>query len=518
MSDNGVSRVSAGGAPALTLRDLSKTFEGQAALRQASLELQSGEIHALLGQNGSGKSTLIKILAGYHHPDPGSDAFLFGAKVELGPHMAHESRARLRFIHQDLGLIDSLSVADNMSLVGTYPGRGWLSDRAHVRWAQAILDSYDVDVDAAAAVGELGLAARTLVAVVRAVHFGPETDSILVLDEPTAALAESDKLLLFNLLRHVRERGQTVLYVTHLLQEVFELADRVTILRNGAVVAARPVEGLDHDALVELILGRKLDALYPVHEEHPGAPVLEVEHLCGGNLRDLSLSVRAGEIVGVVGLVGSGVEDVPHLLFGSRKRDGGAVRVSGRDVPRDSASAAIKAGIAFSPGERKRLALVQDWSVRENITLPRIDGRGPFKWLSARHEGRDVAPYMRSYAVDPPDPEKRVATLSGGNQQKVVIARWMRRGADVFLLEEPTAGVDVGAKRAIYDALLQAAASGSAIVLSTSDFDEAASMCDRVLVLRGGALGASVPRAEASSDRLLSEAITTSAGKDSVDV
>lgn len=517
MSDTTSSGVSAGGKPALILRDLSKTFEGQPALRQVSLALQSGEIHALLGQNGSGKSTLIKILAGYHHPDPGSDASLFGARIELGPHMAHESRAHLRFIHQDLGLIDNLSVAENLWLVGTYPRRFWLSDRAHVRWAQAILDSYGVTVDATVTVGELGLAARTLVAVVRAVHFAPATDSILVLDEPTAALAEADKLLLFDLLRQVRNRGQTVLYVTHLLQEVFELADRVTILRNGGVVAARPVAGLDHDSLVELILGRKLEALYPEHEDSPGAAVLEVEHLRGGNLRDLSLSVRAGEIVGVVGLAGSGVDEVPHLIFGSRKRDGGAVRVSGHDVPRDSASAAIKAGIAFSPGERKRLALLQDWSVRENITLPRIDGRGAFKWLSARMEGRDVAPYMRFYAVEPADPERRVATLSGGNQQKVVIARWMRRGARVFLLQEPTAGVDVGAKRAIYDALIQAAASGSAILLSTSDFDEAASMCDRVLVLRGGMLGASVSRAEASSDRLLGEAIATSVGKDSID-
>jgi ribose transport system ATP-binding protein len=508
MSPSGIDKPQ----PVLRVSGLSKTFQGQQALRQVALELQPGEIHCLLGQNGSGKSTLIKILAGYHAPDPGSHATIFGSDVELGSHSPAE--AGLRFIHQDLGLIDELSVADNMSLVGTYPGRFWLSDRAHVRSAQAILDSYDVEVDASAMVGSLGVAARTLVAIVRALHFGPSTDSILVLDEPTAALAESDKRHLFDLLRAVRARGQSVLYVTHLLQEVFELADRVTILRNGAMVATQPVAGLDHESLIELILGRKLDALYPEHEESLGSPVLAVEHVSGGGVRDLSLSVRAGEIVGVVGLMGSGAEDVAHVLFGSRPRETGTVTVDGTEIPRNSPGESIKGGMAFSPGERKRLAIVGDWSIRENMTLPRLAGRGPLKWLSRRAEARDVMPFVREYDVQPPDCEIRLASLSGGNQQKVVIARWMRSGAHVFLLEEPTAGVDVGARRAIYDAIIKAAAEGSAVLLVTSDFDEAASMCDRVLVMRAGELGAVVPRAEASSDRLLGESIATSRTKE----
>jgi ribose transport system ATP-binding protein len=304
------------------------------------------------------------------------------------------------------------------------------------------------------------------------------------------------------------------LYVTHLLQEVFELADRVTILRNGAMVATQPVAGLDHESLIELILGRKLDALYPEHEESLGSPGLAVEHVSGGGVRDLSLSVRAGEIVGVVGLMGSGAEDVAHVLFGSRPRETGTVTVDGTEIPRNSPAESIKGGMAFSPGERKRLAIVGDWSIRENMTLPRLAGRGPLKWLSRRAEARDVMPFVREYDVQPPDCEIRLASLSGGNQQKVVIARWMRSGAHVFLLEEPTAGVDVGARRAIYDAIIKAAAEGSAVLLVTSDFDEAASMCDRVLVMRAGELGAVVPRAEASSDRLLGESIATSRTKE----
>lgn len=517
VSEISVLSVGAGHEPALTLSGLSKTFQGQQALRAVDLRLERGEIHALLGQNGSGKSTLIKILAGYHTPDPGSAGSLFGDPLDLGSRLAQHGD-QLRFIHQDLGLIDAFSVAENLSLLGDYPRRRWVSDRGLVKWAQEILDTYGVEVDASTPVSELGLASRTLIAVVRAVHFGSATNSILILDEPTAALADSDKHLLFDLLRQVSDRGQSVLYVTHLLQEVFELGDRVTILRNGSVVAARPVEGLNHESLVELILGRKLDALYPENEESPGVAVLKVEGLQGANVQDLSLTVRAGEIVGIVGLVGSGAESVPHLVFGSQHRDAGTVAVAGTAIAPDSPSAAIKAGMAFSPGERKRLALLGDWSIRENITLPRIRGRGPLKWLSARFERSDVDAYMTSYDVVPADSEVRVASLSGGNQQKVVIARWMRSGAAVFVLEEPTAGVDVGAKRAIYDALLEAAAAGSAILISTSDFDEAASLCDRVLVMRNGVVGAIVPRAEATSDRLLMEAITMTAEKEHLDV
>lgn len=302
-----------GPSPVLTLSGLSKTFQGQQALRNVSLELQRGEIHCLLGQNGSGKSTLIKALAGYHSPDPGCQATIFGEPVELGAHSP--SAAGLRFIHQDLGLLDSLSVADNMSLAGGYAGRFWISDRRHIREAQAILDSYGVEVKASAMVAEIGVAARTLVAIVRALHYAP-SESILVLDEPTAALAESDKRRLFELLHAVRARGQTVLYVTHHLQEVFELADRVTVLRNGRAITTCSVADLTPDSLVELIVGRKLGALYPEHDESQGAVVLEVEHLSGRSVRDLSLSVHEGEIVGIVGLMGGGAEDVPHLLFG----------------------------------------------------------------------------------------------------------------------------------------------------------------------------------------------------------
>lgn len=490
----------------LALKGITKAFQGQYALQDVDLEVTAGEIHCLLGQNGSGKSTLIKILAGYHTPHAGARGHVFGHEVDLGsPSSVHA--LGVRFIHQDLGLIDALTVAENLSLGEVSTSRFWLSDRREIRTAQAVLDSYGIDIDASAAVASLGVAQRTMVAIARALHYGMREQGILVLDEPTAALTAADKDLLFRLIRSVRDRGCTILYVTHRLQEVFDLADRVTVLRGGRRVDTRRVDDLDHDSLIELILGRPLGAVFPDHDQSAGVSVLEVENLAGGHLRDLSMKVRAGEIVGLVGLTGSGTEDVPHLLFGSRRSEGGAVRIDGDVVRIGSPASAIRHGIAFAPGERKRLGGMIDWNVRENLTLPRMKTLGPLKWLSRRHEVRDAKPYIEAYDVRPATTESVFGTLSGGNQQKVVIARWMRCGARVFLLEEPTAGVDVGARRGIYDAINQAAAQGSAIVLVTSDFEEAAAVCDRVLVLRDGVLGANLSRDELSVDRILGEAI-----------
>ena len=305
------------------------------------MEVLAGEIHCLLGQNGSGKSTLIKILAGYHTPHAGARASVFGQELELGS-AASVHALGVRFIHQDLGLIDSLTVAENLRLGETYASRLWLSDRREVRTAQEILDSYGIEIDASAAVASLGVAQRTMVAIARALHHGPSSKGILVLDEPTAALTAADKDLLFRLIRAVRDRGCTVIYVTHRLQEVFDLADRVTVLRGGQRVATRSVAELDYDSLIELILGRPLDAVYPEHHQHVGAGVLDVENLAGGHLDDLSFSVRAGEIVGIIGLTGSGAEDVPHLDLrisiprarcGPHRRARGAFRIAFRGHP-----------------------------------------------------------------------------------------------------------------------------------------------------------------------------------------
>ncbi|WP_408899943.1 sugar ABC transporter ATP-binding protein (plasmid) [Nocardioides sp. R1-1] len=492
----------------LVLEGLTKTFQGQRALSEVSLELRAGEIHCLLGQNGSGKSTLIKILAGYHSPDHGS-ALIDGRPMDLGsPAEAHSHG--LRFIHQDLALIDSLSVVDNLALGESYGGRYWLSDRRERRIAQDIFAEYGVDIQVGRPLGALGSASQAMTAIVRALHHGDAARGILVLDEPTASLSEPDKEHLFELLRAVKARGGTMLYVTHRLHEVFELADRVTVLRDGRNVATREVGELNPDSLIELILGRPMDAVYP-EPPHPGSDrVLEMTDLGGGALTSFSGTVRAGEIVGVVGLAGSGADEIPQLIFGATPRRAGEIRLNGKPIAPGSPWEAIRSGIALVPADRKRLGVIADWTLRENVTLPKVRGRGPLRWLSRRREAGDVASYMTQCEVKPNDPEATISSLSGGNQQKIMIARWLRAGAKVLLLQEPTAGVDVGSRSAIYRHLNQAASEGASVLITTTDLEEACAVCDRVYVVRGGRLGAELDASQLTPDTLLGEVLRPS--------
>ena len=489
----------------LVLEGLTKTFQGQRALDGVSFDLRAGEIHCLLGQNGSGKSTLIKLLAGYHSPDSGS-ALIDGEPIELGSAQdAHQHG--LRFIHQDLALIDSLSVVDNLALGESYGGRWWLSERKERQRAQEIFTEYGVDIDVGELLVGIRAASQTMTAIVRALHHGDAARGILVLDEPTASLSERDKDHLFGLLRAIKARGGTLLYVTHRLHEVFELADRVTVLRDGRKVATRDVDELDNDSLIELILGRPLAAFYPAPPTPGADTVLEVDGLCGGALKDFSGTVRAGEIVGIVGLAGSGSEEIPHLIFGAQRRSGGEIRLMGEAITPRSPWDGIRSGLAFVPGDRKRLGVIANWTLRENVTLPRVRGRGPLRWLGRRQESADVIPYLTRCEVTPNDPEATISSLSGGNQQKIMIARWLRSGAKALLLEEPTAGVDVGSRSAIYKQLDQAASGGTAVLMTTSDLEEACAVCDRVYVIRGGRVGAELSGGQLTPDTLLGEAL-----------
>jgi ribose transport system ATP-binding protein len=487
----------------LSVTGLTKTFQGQRALDEVGLELRAGEIHCLLGQNGSGKSTLIKVLAGYHSPEAGA-ALVDGQDLELGSAAAAHSRG-LRFIHQDLALIDTLSVYDNLALGNDYTGRFWLSESREKRHAKKIFTKYGVAIDAGAELGQLGAASRTMTAIVRALHHGDATNGILVLDEPTASLSEVEKDHLFAMLRDVKAQGGTMLYVTHRLHEVFELADRVTVLRDGRSVGTREVAELNHDSLVEMILGRSVDSFYPEPPTPGKDAVLEVSGLAGGNVTEFSGSVMANEIVGIVGLDGSGAGDIPQLIFGATPRTAGEIRLDGKSCNPRAPWDAIKKGFAFVPGDRKRLGGVSDWTLRENLTLPKILGKGPLRWLAPKWEGKEVASLLERLEVKPNDTEAGFSSLSGGNQQKIVIARWLRCGARAYLMDEPTAGVDVGAKSAIYKALREVAAGGAGVLMTTSDLEEACAVCDRVYVVHEGRVAAELRGAALTVDNLLGE-------------
>jgi len=469
---------------ALVVRGLSMRFGAQVALDRVGVELHRGEVHALLGQNGSGKSTLIKILAGFHGPEPGAEAEAFGARLALGDAAAAHA-AGLRFVHQDLALVGDRSVTDNLALGSGYAGRRWLRDARERRVAQEVLDRLGIDVDAHRIVKDLSPAQQTMVAVARTMRDGAASARLLVLDEVSAALAEGEMEIVLALVRRLRDQGGTVLFVTHRLEEVFALADRVTVLRDGRDVATSAVDDLSPDDLVELIVGRRIGELYPPPPAPRTERILAVRGLRGAVVRDVDLDVHRGEIVGLAGLTGSGREELPYLLFGAVPWQAGAVELAGRRVAQLSPPEAIRAGLVLVPSDRASQGATASLTLRENVTLPRVPAT-PWGWVRARAEAREAAAWLERLGVTPRDTEKRLATLSGGNQQKVVLARWLRCEPSVLILDEPTQGIDVGSKAAIYEHIAQRARAGVAVLVASTDHEELASICDRVIVLREG--------------------------------
>jgi ribose transport system ATP-binding protein len=504
-------------AALIDIRSLSKSFPGQVALSDVSMQILPGQIHALVGQNGSGKSTLIKILAGYHQPDPGAEVVMRGESVDIG-NLSAPQRAHLHVMHQDLGLVPTLSIMENLALGRGYEtgfaGRiNWGRERTRVK---RLLAEFEVDADPRALVGSLPAAEQSIVALVRALQDWERDDvgergqgldlrSVLVLDEPTASLPRPEVERLFAAVRRVAQRGGGVVFVSHRLDEVFELADYVTVLRDGKVVGSQPLAELDHARLIELIVGRAIDELYASPPEPKSEVALEATDLAGNDLIDLDLIVRRGEVVGVAGLVGSGRDELASLLFGAEPLVRGAVRVNGQTV--SNPRGAVTAGMALVPADRKGEGCIPSHSVRENVMLPRLAPFGRW-WLRRTAERQAAQEWVSKVELRPADPERAIITLSGGNQQKAVLARWLRTEPAVLVLDEPTQGVDVGAKASIYELLASSAATGTAVVMCSSDAEELAHVCDRVLVLRSGRLATELSGASLTSDRIVQEILS----------
>ncbi|ROO86685.1 monosaccharide ABC transporter ATP-binding protein (CUT2 family) [Actinocorallia herbida] len=486
---------------ALELHSVSKVFGSQRALAGVDLELHAGEVHALLGQNGSGKSTLIKVLAGFHAPDGPAEASVLGAPLALGDAAAAYA-AGLRFVHQDLALIDKLDVTDNLALGERYAGRRWLGHRRERAAAAAHLAAFGIDLDPDRLVGELSSSQRTMVAVVRALHPAAPPARVLVLDEVTASLPKTEVEQVFALIRRIRDDGGTVLYVTHRLEEVFAIADRVTVLRDARRVATSPVGRLDHDGLVELIVGRRLDEFYPAAPHSRDEVVLSARGLTGRTVTEVDLDVHRGEVLGIAGLAGSGREEIPYLLFGARPWTGGELRLGGTTYDALTPPAAIAHGLALIPADRAGEGATPSMSLRENLTLPRLRSNRA-GWMSLSRERRESSAWLDRLRVVPADGEAPLSRLSGGNQQKVMLARWFRCDPAVLLLDEPTQGIDVGSKAAIYEQLTERTGQGLSVVVASTDHEELAAICDRVLVVAGGRI-----RAELSGRALTADAIS----------
>lgn len=477
---------------ALAVESVTKTFGANRALSGVSMRVRRGEVHALAGGNGSGKSTLIKILAGVYRGDAGGTITVKGQRVAADDITPQWSRLHgMHFVHQDLGLFDQLSVAENIFAGSRYPGQ-----RGRVRWAlmrqqaEETLERLRVPVSPRRLAGDLRPAERTLVAIARALHGGAHAGHVLVLDEPTAPLPAAEVDALLDAVRRFAAAGEAIIYVSHRLDEVMQISDRVTVLRDGEVAARRITSEMDHAALVADIVGHRGGM---TSTDAPaatvGLPVLEVSGLAGGPIKDVGFSVRRGEVLGIAGLAGSGRTTLLEMLFGARPRAAGSLCVAGtaRDFrsPRD----AIRGGIAYIPENRPRDAAFPDQGIQENLSAASLRrfGLWRFRHRAERADARADVARLGIRALSSTVP---LQDLSGGNQQKVVLGRWLRVPSKVILLDEPTQGVDIGARSDIYRLVRSAVAAGAAVVVVSSDFEELATVSDRVLVLSGGRITA----------------------------
>lgn len=486
----------------LEVRRATKRFPGNTALDHVSLKVGRGEIVALLGHNGSGKSTLVKVLSGIYELD--------GGHVWLGD----DRKTSLHFIHQNLGLIPSLTVIENLDLGKLHhaAGLGPFRHRTEREHVTQLVREFGGDFDVDRPVATLTPAQQTIVAIARAFDGWSDGNNVLVLDEPTAALHGDEVHVLQDAVRVVAARGAGVVYISHRLGEVVELADRVIVLKNGRVVARRDRGDFDREMLVAIIAGGEVPAELATREPTVGAELLRVTGLRGPGLAGASFSARAGEVVGISGLVGSGMEQITGAIFGATPVTAGEVVVDGTVIPPGSPNASIRAGLAFVPADRRVRGAVGMFPARENITLPRLAPlRQRWGTIDLKRERTEVGDWMNRVNVLPAGfAEQRFDLFSGGNQQKIVLAKWLRLAPRVILLDEPTQGVDAGAQAEIYELLVAAAAGGATVIVSSSDTKELATVCDRVLVMRDGVIAE-----EFTHDRLSESALVRAVVDDS---
>ena len=493
-----VARGAATAGPIIALEGIEKSFGPVSVLRGVRFDVRPGEVHALMGENGAGKSTLIRIMSGAHQPNAGTLTVDGRATRFAGPREAQA--AGIAVVHQELLLFPALTVAENVWL-GHAPrtGRGTIDWRAMRRGARALLDRLDCpDLDVDAPVSTLSVANRQRVEIARALS---REARVLIMDEPTAALPEADVRRLLDVVRALRAEGVGIVYVSHRMNEIFEISDRVTVLRDGAAIATRPIGAVTEPSLVSMMVGRDIAQLFPKDEPTLGATVLEVRGLTmGSKVRDASFSVRAGEILGIAGLVGSGRTELAQTIFGVTPATAGEIRIDGRPVTVASVAEAIANRIAYVPEDRAQHGLVRPQPIRENVSmaiLSRLVRRGV---VDTRREWTLAEEAIRRFAIRARGPGQVVAELSGGNQQKVVLAKWLATDPRILILDEPTRGVDVGAKTEIHKLMNDLARQGLAIVMISSELPEVLGMSDRVLVMGSGRVVTILDRADATPD------------------
>jgi len=479
---------------------VTKRFPGVVALEEVSFEIARGTCHALCGENGAGKSTLGKTLAGIHRPDEGHIE-LEGARVRFAS-PGDALAAGVAMVHQELAFCGNLSVAENLCLGSLPASAGFLSKRAMRARGRAMLEAIGAHIDVDAAVAQLTIGQQQMLQIAGAVGRGAR---VIVFDEPTSSLSQLEAARLYTLIAELKARGVTCVYVSHRMEEIFALCDAITVLRDGRHVATRPASALDRPALVELMIGRKVAEYFPSHLAAAAGPErLRVEHFSSpAGFHDISFSVRAGEILGLAGLVGAGRSETARALFGLDPRATGRVVIDGREAAIGAPVDAIRLGVGLVPEDRKTQGLVLSMNLADNATLPILERIARLLFVRTAAERSAARPYFERLRVKAASTDVAAASLSGGNQQKVVITKWLAARSNILILDEPTRGVDVGAKAEIHALIDELAAGGAAVILISSEMPEVLNLSTRILVFRDGRIAGEIQRADASQDLLL---------------
>jgi ABC-type sugar transport system ATPase subunit len=488
----------------LEMRQIRKTFPGAVALDGVDFELRKGEVHVLVGENGAGKSTLIKILSGAYHKS-GGQIFLNGREIDIR-NPRHAQELGIASIYQELTLVPHLSAAENIFLGREHTlAPGIIDNKRLFKAAQILLADLGLDISVRARIKDLGVAQQQMVEVAKALSLDA---TILIMDEPTSALTEPEIKTLFALIRRLKGKGVSIVYISHRLEELFEIGDRVTILRDGKYVGTREVAGVTRSELVRMMVNREVTEHFPKQKTQKRDEILRVEGLTRkGVLENVSFSLYSGEVLGIAGLMGSGRTELARAIFGADRLDSGKVYIKGQLRHIQSPRGAIRLGIGLLTEDRKVQGLVLSLSVKDNICLPNLDHFAKMGIVSPRKEDKGVEPLVQELRIKTPSLKQKAMYLSGGNQQKVVMCKWLLSKADILFFDEPTRGIDVGSKVEIYQWMNRLTAKGSAIVMISSELPEILGMSDRILVMHRGRIVKEFSREEATQEKILHYAL-----------
>ncbi|MBR6514573.1 MAG: sugar ABC transporter ATP-binding protein [Clostridia bacterium] len=485
----------------LKMEGIEKSFSGVHALKSVDFELRRGEVHALMGENGAGKSTLMKVLCGIHQPD-GGRIVLFGKEVSFR-NIAQAQAAGISVIHQELNMMNHLSVAQNI-YIGREPAKGiMIDDRKMIRDAKGLFDRIGVNIDPRVRLGELTVGKQQMVEIAKAVS---RDCRLLVLDEPTAALTQTEVEELFKIMTDLKQRGIGMIYISHRMDEIERISDRVTVMRDGEYAGTVNTSDTTKDEIVRMMVGR---VIYAGHKTEStvakDAPaVLEVQGLnCGSEVKDVSFKLRQGEILGFSGLMGAGRTEVARAVYGADPRDSGTIKINGKEVEINSPEQAVKNGICYLSEDRKQYGLLLDKSVAENSALASLETFTRMGWINDKSIEGQAEKTNAALRTKTPSVEQLVKNLSGGNQQKVIVARWLIKNSDIFIFDEPTRGIDIGAKSEMYSLMEELVTEGKSIIMISSELSEIQRLCDRVIVMCEGRITAELDCADATQEEIM---------------